>query len=174
MEPVMLSTIVLAADADVPHLCPPAALARTLGSLVPAVVAGLVRHLVVATLTTDPEAQAIASEAGCDIAVADRPEGILRQGLAAARGETLFVLRAGYAPGPSFADEVGDFLKGGGGRALFRIEPENVATRLFPGLARVEGVILPVRQAKPGNGLAALVRSAGSSSTLSTRLRRLR
>lgn len=172
MGNVMLSTIILACDRRVPALSSHECVARTLGALVPALVAGVVRDLVVATLSKDTIMRDIADEAGCGAAFSDTPDGILAAGLAAARGDFLLVLRAGYAPGAGFIEQVGDFLNDGGGAALLRIEPDSLLTRLAPNSARVEGIILPRSRVAPGAGdLRTLARGAGPTRTLAARLR---
>lgn len=170
----MLSVVILVADARVPDLCPPGAVARTLASLTPAVVDGLVRDATLATLTTDPAGADIADEAGCALATADRPESVLNAGLAMARGDALLVIRAGYAPGPGFCEEASDLIARWPAAALMRVEPDGFVTRLAPQWANVAAVMAPrARLRLPAADFNALARALRTAPTMRTRLRRV-
>jgi hypothetical protein len=171
----MFSVVVVAADAAVPLSPSPEAVVRTLAALVPAVVAGVARDFTLAGLSGAPGLAEIADHAGCALALAERPEGVLAAGLAAARGEWLLALRAGFAPGPGFVDEAGDLLGGAfSGVGLLRAEAETLVTRLAPDLATVHGVIVArSRMASGARDIAGLARGVKPARTLRSRLRRV-
>ena len=134
----MLSAIVLVADTVSPEALSPEAIVRTLSSLVPCVVEGLVRDLTLATSSDIPLLREIADHAGCDIAVANTPAGLLAAGLASARGDWILAIRAGYAPRSDFSEEIADVLDSGQRRphlARLRAEPDSLITRLAPSFA---------------------------------------
>ena len=171
----MLSVVVIAADAAVPVSPSPEAVVRTLAALVPAVVAGIARDFTLAGVTGAPGMEEIADHAGCALALAERPEGVLAAGLASARGDLLLVLRAGFAPGAGFVDEAGDLMAGGfSGVALLRAEAETLVTRLAPDLASVQGVIVArSRLATGARDIGGLARGVRPARTLRSRLRRV-
>ena len=174
----MLSALIIACDAHVPVSASPEAVARSLASLVPAAVEGLVRDVTLASLAGAAQAQAIADHAGCGLAEATAPGGVLQAGLAAARGDLIFMLRAGYAPQAGFLEELADLFDANASRAprsaLLHCQAESFSARLFPGLAPVEALI--VRRADIGkaiDSLAALRRALVSPARFRSRLRRV-
>lgn len=170
----MLSALIVVADARVPRPCSPVAVARTLAALMPALVEGVIRDAVLASLASDASASLVAEEAGCGLASVMSPDRVIEAGLAQLKGDALFVLRAGYAPRSGFVEEVADLLARWPVAALMRREPHNLATRFAPGLARAEAVILPrARLVEGARDIDALARGARPCITLRTRLRPL-
>ena len=172
----MLSAIIIAADARVPVLAAPDAVVRTLAALVPAAIEGLVRDVVLAAPAGDADLRKIADHAGCELAEADQPHGIIAAGLKRARGESLLILRAGHAPDRAFLEELSDLsAELGRRRALYiRAAPDGFITRLVPALGRRVG-LLAQRSAVSGTAadLEALIRLARPSSAMRTTLRRV-
>jgi hypothetical protein len=172
----LLSAIVIAADAGVPVSASPEAVVRTLSSLVPAAIEGLVRDLVLAGLTGQGDLRNIADHAGCELAEADDPSAVLAQGLRLARGDALLILRAGRAPERALFEEVSDLADGLHRRRALRIQaaPETFLSRLVPALAPTAG-LLALRGALPAQAphLEALVRAARPQGALRARLRRV-
>lgn len=159
----MLSALLL-----VPHGSPPNATAqvvRSLAALVPLVVEGLVRDVIL----MGPAAavwHGIADHGGCRLA------GSMPQALVLARGPWVFVLQAGFAPDAGFAEEAADFMASGTGAALLRAQPTGFFTRLFPDSAALAGIILNVR-GQTGTGLADLAKRAAPRHTMAARARRV-
>ena len=172
----MLSAVILAGDASAPTPAMPDAIVRTLSALVGAAIEGLIRDVTLAAPCVSEDLRKIADHAGCELAEASTPGGAIAAGLASARGDLLFVMRAGFAPEPGFAEEIADrFQRSARPRVLrFREAPESLLTRLAPSLARVQGLVAAraVLDAK-AEDLAALVRRAGAGPTARSRLRRV-
>lgn len=121
----------------------PETLVRTLASLVPATVEGVVRDL---TLVAPAEVEAIdtvADHAGCEIARAGTAKDALLLGLSMARENNLFLLRCGRAPETGFAEELADLIRDGVGAARMRERPGSLMTRLAPSLAPVCALLIP-------------------------------
>jgi len=172
----MLSAIILACDRSAPEPASLEAVVRSLSSLVPATIEGLVRNVTLASAGESEDLRKIADHAGCEIAMAADASGVIAAGLGGARGDLLLILRAGYAPQAGFIEEVADcFQRATRPEALlFRAVPEGLLTRLAPGLSPVQGLVAKrggLDRASPD--LASLVRRAGSAPTARTRLRRV-
>ena len=170
----MLSAIVLACDQSAPQPASLEAVARSLSALVPAAIEGLVRDVTLASAGESEDLRKIADHAGCEIAMASAPAGVIAAGLAAARGDLLLILRAGYAPQAGFIEEVADhYQRATRPDALrFLAVPSGFLTRLAPGLAPVQGLVgkrAALDLSSPD--LATLVRRAGAAPTARTRLR---
>ncbi len=120
---------------------PAVALARSLGSLVPAAVAGLIRDVTIA----GPEGMGlgtIADHAGCGFVEAAEERDWLAQALALAKGPDGLILRAGYVPGPGFIEELRDQPAGVSG--LLRVTPMAWHERLIPVLAPIAAAVAPL------------------------------
>ena len=162
----MLSAIVLAQINPAAAQPAPAALVvRTLAALVPLVVQGLVRDVVLVGPSM-PALSDIADQGGCALSPT------LIGAMAAARAPWLLVLAAGFAPEAGFADEAGDFIAAGRGAAALRAQPDGFFTRLFPDSAALAGLILP-KSGQLAPDLAGLARLAAPRKTLLTRARRV-
>ena len=149
---------------------------RSLSALVPATIEGIVRNVTLASAGESEDLRKIADHAGCEIAIAGDAAGVIAAGLAAARGDLLLILRAGYAPQAGFVEEVADcFQRATRPDALiFRAVPDGLLTRLAPGLSPVQGLVAKRGGLDPSSpDLATLVRRAGSAPTARTRLRRV-
>jgi len=107
----MLSTIVFCEDkpASAPSRDLAEILARTLASLVPAKVEGLLGDVRIAG-PAKKGLGVVANHAGCALVEAENEAGWLRLALQAARGPDVFLLRCGRAPEAGFIEEAGDFL----------------------------------------------------------------
>ena len=172
----MLSVVVLAADARVRVSATPDAIVRTLGSLVPAVVDGLIRDVALAAVAGSQQAREIADHSGCAFAEAPDHEGVLRAGLAAVRGDLVFVITAGRAPEAGLIDEIARLFDTGVAprAAIARAAPERFFERVFPALCGVEAAI--VRKSligEPAASLSELRRQLGSPAVLRRRLYRV-
>ena len=144
-EAAMLSVILVAFDP--PNLVTTPALrreriVRSLSSLVPACVQGLIADAVVAG-PPGVGLDAIADEAGCHLVEAADPRQGVAQALAMARHNDVFLLSAGYAIEHGFLDEVRDALAFGGAEPgmTLRLVPDSLLTRLSPNWAAPVGVI---------------------------------
>ena len=175
------------------------AVVRTLGALVPAIVDGIVRDVVLVAAQANRDLQHIADHAGCALITApssDLPmqqglmqegliqegliqEGLIQEGLRALRGSHVFILRAGLIPETGFADELADCLADHIPSALMREQPQSFLQRLLPQLAPIGGLLAEkqalLRKAQhigESVDLRVLARSMGPVPTLRARLRR--
>ena len=170
----MLSAIVLAGAE--PGTASPEAIVRTFASLVPAVVAGVVRDVTLVAPAGDARMTEIADHAGCALVEA-APGDFIANALAAARGDLVLLVLAGRAPDQGFAGEVFDLFDRSGDRAprsaLLRVEPDTFPRRLLPALCPAEALI--ARRGDLGGGVCfgALRRKLIAPVTLRCRLRRV-
>jgi hypothetical protein len=155
------------------------AIVRTLGALVPAIVEGILRDVVIVAVKIDFDLQHIADHAGCALIDANAPDHLFQQGIKAIRGRHVFVLRAGLIAESGFADELADCLVDRMASALMREQPQSLIERLLPNLAPVGGVLVSkealLSQAsmlKTGTSLAPFTRLVNSKKVLRSRLRR--
>jgi hypothetical protein len=140
----MLSLILLGCDAALAKEKRREGVVRSLASLVSCVVEGVIAD---ATLVGSAGAglEVVADEAGCVLVEAAEPRRGLEEALTHARHADVFVLAAGFAVEPGFAEAVGDALGFGAlDRArVVRVAPEGLLTWLAPSLAEPAGVIAP-------------------------------
>ncbi|HWG04455.1 MAG TPA: transposase [Beijerinckiaceae bacterium] len=172
----MLSAIVLACDAAEARLATPEAMVMSLGALVPAVVAALVREASIATVAGDAQMAEIAHHAGCALVEAATAAEALPVAIAAAHNPAVLVLRAGCVPEPGFIEELVEFLQFGVDRgALLRQVPRNGLARLFPSLAPAAGLVGPkwAMQGKDQTSLQALARALRPQVVLRCRATRI-
>ncbi|MDB5651578.1 MAG: uncharacterized protein JWL62_3098 [Hyphomicrobiales bacterium] len=172
----MLSAIVLATDALTP-LTAADAVVRTLSSLVPAAIEGLVRDVTLAGLMGG-ELPHISDHAGCTLVESEDARSVLREAIAAARGPNIFIIRAGRAPEAGFIEEIADLLAARSAAergALLRERPETLRARLFPGLAPSAGLVSTrdVLMQLGATSFASLARRAKPAVTLRARARRV-
>lgn len=171
----MLSAIVLAPSGSDPAAGrAQEAAVRSLGALVGAAIADIVRD---ACIVGPPGAglSSIADHAGCALVEDADPARGLAAALKGARSDRVFVLAAGYAPMSGFNDEMSDWALGAAPSAVaLRAEPQNLAQRIFPSLARCVGVVASRQDmlAAAGDAPAALARKLAAR-TLVTRARRV-
>ena len=144
----MLTAIVLANSQGKQGLARrvPEAAARTLAFLVSAAVRGLVRDAVL--IGEDSAALSyVADYAGCTLVSEAEPAKALEAALAAARGEHVFLLMAGYAAEPPLIDEIRDFVELGHGRegvcGLVREAPMGLVQRIVPATSPLAGLVAP-------------------------------
>lgn len=140
----MLSTFVLLPTGDGPPALGP--LVRTLGTLVPATVEGLVRDVTVIARAPDDGVRRVTDYAGCHLVENGLFGDALAEAMAGARAATIFLLRAGAFLDRSFLDEAGRRFGPHGSDAqtrplLIREVPENFLARVLPALAPVAGLI---------------------------------
>ena len=159
----MLSAIVIC-----PSGAATTAIARTLASLVPAAINGLVRDVVLCAAQSAAIAQLV-DHAGCGLAT-NVPDAI-----AFSRQDWLLLISAGFAPTAGFIDEAGDFLLQGMGIAVLRQLPDGLWTRLFPDAAAITAILVQRRAiaANSRDDLATLARNAKPHHTLKARARRV-
>ncbi|MDB5508387.1 MAG: uncharacterized protein JWL93_856 [Hyphomicrobiales bacterium] len=172
----MLSVIVLASDARMQPALPDAVV-RTLSALVPAAIEGLVRDVTLAG-QTGRDLGHIADHAGCVLCESDDAHSVLGFALDAARGQRLFVIRAGRAPEAGFIEEISDFLSAKGRQprgAVMRERPETILARAFPRFAPAAGLVAPrdIMLKAGAMSLEDLVRGARPALTLRARARRV-
>lgn len=141
----MLSAVVMVSSQAVPGSgnSPADAVARTLGSLVPAAVEGVLRDVTIAALNGMDSLERIADHAGCGLIQAAQLETAIINALRGARDSSVLLIRAGRAPETGFPEEIAEFLGDGGKEALLRERPQTFLTRLFPGLAPPAALIAP-------------------------------
>jgi len=117
---------------------------RSLGWLVSAVVAGVVRDV---TLAVSPAADLarIAEQAGCAIVQASDEADRLAAAVAKARCDRVLVIRVGYRPLGPLIEEIDMFDRAAGrtDAALLLAAPRTLLQRLFPGSAPVVGLLAP-------------------------------
>lgn len=101
----MLSAIILAQADERP-------IVATLASLVPASAAGLVRDVCLVARPPAEMVARVADVAGCNLHVAEGPNGaLLAQAAKAARANWLLFLRAGAIPEGGWIDETAQFME---------------------------------------------------------------
>jgi hypothetical protein len=142
----MLTAIVLANPQEKQELArrAPEEAARTLAFLVSAAVQGLVRDAIL--IGEDSAAlRYVADYAGCTLVTESDLTKALAIALACARGEHVFLLKAGYASEAPLIDEIRDFLEFGRGReglcGLVREMPGGLVQRILPGTSLLAGLI---------------------------------
>jgi len=140
----MISAIVLASERqsgdDVEHAHE--IVVRSLVWLVSAVVAGVVRDVILAVPAGFGLSE-VADQSGCALVEADDEAGRLQAAFAAARGPRLLVLKAGYQLDAGIAEEIDSFVRRqpAEAAALILATPETLTQRLFPGQAPPIGVL---------------------------------
>lgn len=136
----MLSVILLAVEPAEAALTRER-IVRSLASLVPACVQGLVAD----ALIIGPPGMGlshVADEAGCAHMEAQDATGACPAAYQSVRQHDVFLLHAGYAIGQGFIDEVRDRLSMEAMRALaLRAGSSGLLTRIAPNLAPVVGVV---------------------------------
>jgi len=116
-----------------------ASLVRTLSSLVPHAMAGVVGDLALVAARDDPGLRTLADHAGC--AVFCGADGFARARITATR-PMLLVLREGAALNAAFGEEAAERLDAAAVFAI-RYEPRTLAQRLLPTLCPLAGLIAP-------------------------------
>jgi hypothetical protein len=146
---------------------------RSLGALVAAAVAGLIRDVTIAG-PLGLDLATIADHAGCGLVEAPREADWLDLAFALAKGPDVFVLRAGYVPGAGFTEELRDFENRAGQCGLIRAVPETWLQRMFPGLAPVAAAIAPLElwRARPAQDFQHMIRAL-KARTLRTTMHRV-
>ena len=134
-------------------------LARTLASLIGAVVEGVVRDVIVCDLGSTDQTRYVAEHAGCHFFAGD-----IAAGIAAAKGDWLLILEPGARPLDGWTEPVVAHLNNSTISARF----SRASSDRLPFLARVfsanraltQGLLITKRQA------AALAKKAGSAEAL--------
>ena len=174
----MLSALALTPGKGSPDFATPEAIVRTLAGLVPLVVEGIIRDVVLATWGDAADALEIAEHAGCSVAQGVNEASALAAAIAAAKSDRLFVLRAGHAPEAGFDQEARDLFDGLSAAAprsaILRAAPESFLTRVFPAAAGAAAFIAN-RQDIPGGGKSfeGLRKALQSPLIMRCRMRRL-
>jgi hypothetical protein len=168
----MVSVIVTVLDEQQAAISPEGVV-RTLASLVPAAVEGVVRDVTLAAPSGRPGMRKIADHAGCELIESDDPARVLGAALMAARNANVFILRAGRAPETGFTEELTDLLSTGAGAAIMRESPRRLLTRVVPLLAPIAGLVSRRDRLLDTKARAfhELVRHAGSLRAMRTRAR---
>ena len=171
----MLSAVVclVPPPRGVPLTRPAEQVVRSLSSLVPACVAGVLRDVTVAG-PPGLDLQVVADHAGCALVEAADPAAALAAALAKSRHRHVLVLRAGYAVG-DLVDELDDML-GASEVAPRRLQAaaDGFAQRLLPALAPVVGLLAPTdlcRRRMPCD-LGALIAAFARAPAFRSRARR--
>ena len=144
--------------------------ARSLVWLVPAVVAGAVRDVVLATpphLGID----AVADQVGCELAETDDSH-LLQAGLYRARCEEVLVLRAGHQPQGDLVGEIEIRCRERGltRPVLLLAAAASLLERVFPNRAPVVGVLTTKQRAAAAATFTDLVRASGTADRFASRL----
>ena len=176
----MLTAIVLANPQEKHGVARGAAeeTARTLAFLVWAAVRGTVRDAVV--IGEDSAAlRYVADYAGCTLISEAKAAEALAAALASARGEHVFLLKAGYAAEPPLIDEISDFLEFGRGRdgvcGLVRETAGGLMQRVLPGTRPLAGLVAPLGKSRAANArdFLDMARRLRPAATLKAGARRL-
>jgi hypothetical protein len=177
----MLSTIIFCEDqpANPGNRSLAELLARTLASLIPAKVEGVLGDVRIAG-PAGKDLSILANHAGCGLIEADGEARWLGLAVKAARGPDILLFRCGHAPEAGFIEEASDYLvrdpKDRARAACLRAAPESFFQRLFPGLAPIAGLIASrnlLLQAPPGS-FSTLAAFAAPATSFHTRARRIR
>ncbi|MFN3889105.1 MAG: transposase [Beijerinckiaceae bacterium] len=119
------------------------AIVRTLASLVPAAIEGIVRDVALAAQSQSDDLSRIADHAGCEHVQADADK-LIAAGLATLKEPRVLVLRAGRVPEHGFIGELADFAAYRAQQAGVLLDaPDSFLTRVVPRLARASGVVAP-------------------------------
>ena len=170
----MLSTLVLfrsPAGGDAPAL---GGLVRTLSSLVPGTIGGLVRDVTIVAGRPDPEVRRVADHAGCALVEHESFERALQIAVAQARAPTLFLLRAGAHVDRAFLEEVAIAVGHEGDRTgpalVLREAPDGLVRRVLPDLSPAAGLIAQASAVDvSAKDFDTLVRRVGGRRTLAAR-----
>ncbi len=148
---------------------------RTLASLVPAVIEGVIRDLTIAACAGEAGLEGIADHAGCGLVQQADCRLALLKALDGTRESNIFLIEAGRAPEAGFAEELAELIGGGQYRARMRERPGSLLTRLLPGLAPAAALLSPRATLTQiaGADLAQMSRRFGAAPTLRLRARRV-
>jgi hypothetical protein len=171
----MLSAVVFLSGDEIAEMRgdPAMALTRSLGGLVTAAVAGVIRDVTIAG-PLGLDLATIADHAGCGLVEAPREADRLDLAFALAKGPDVLVLRAAYVPGTGFIEALRDFENRDGQCGFIRALPETWLQRLCPGLAPVAAAIAPLAlwRAQPRQDFRRMVRGL-KGPTLRTAMHRV-
>ena len=142
----MISVAILAGDGPDDPERARVAVARSLGWLVSAVVAGVVGDVVIAA-TPQLELVDIADQVGCELVQAMSEQDRIRGAVARMRRPFVLVMRAGYAPRGPLVEEIDARLRegppdaGSYPPAALLLAPSTLVQRLRPSRAPIVGVL---------------------------------
>jgi hypothetical protein len=172
----MISAIVLAPDLrrDDDISLVRETIVRSLIWLVSAVIAGVVRDVILAAPTA-LDLSDIADQAGCVLVQADRETDRLAGAIAASRSDQLLVIKTGYQSDGALVEDIEAFVRRAkpGVVALVHAAPEALVERLFPNRSPVIGVLIPRSRLPKKLGFAGLLRSTRKPVRLRTRAVRI-
>ena len=148
---------------------------RSLVWLVSAVIAGVVRDVVLAAPDA-LELSEIADQAGCTLVQSDRETDRLAGAIAASRCDRLLVIKTGYQSDGALVEDIEAFVRRAtpGAVAFVQAAPDAFLERLFPHRAPVVGVLIPRANLPRTILFANLVRSARKAIRLRTSVSRIR
>ena len=146
---------------------------RTLASLVPAAVEGILRDVTIAAALDDADLERIEDHAGCELVQETGRRDALVRALGQTRESNIFLIRAGRAPEAGFGEEIAEFLGDGHRLARMRERPGSFLTRLMPGLSPASALLAPRDSliAIASDDLLQMSRRLGSAQTLRSRAR---
>jgi hypothetical protein len=134
-------TVVIATDEAEGILVP------TLAALVPGVLAGAVREVILADAGSKDQTAEIGDIAGCEVLILPGPLGArLRNAASAARGDWLMFLRPGIVLDPAWMGEALRFVQtahGNGAAAIFHRPPASLASPFTEALGLLKSALFP-------------------------------
>ncbi len=168
----MLSTLVLLQASATGAPVAVSGLVRTLSSLVPGTIGGVVRDVTIVVGRIDAEVQRVADHAGCALVERDSFEAALQAAIAQARSPTLFVLRAGALVDRALLEEVALSFEAHDVAPAFilRQVPDGFVRRVLPDLAPAAGLIAKASAMdSSAKDFETLVRRVSGKKTLAAR-----
>ena len=170
----MISAIILAEDHVADAESRRRAVARSLSALVPLVVGDIVADATIVGRANE-DLSTVEQREGCGSEYDDDTSIALKRAAAGSRRDRLLVLRAGYAPDASFADEVVQAIENDapGTVRIVRAEPITFLQRIAPRLAPAVALVAP-RSLFAGVTLPGAVTLARLARTLAGRPMRAR
>ena len=147
---------------------------RSLGWLISAVVAGVVRDVTIAA-PTQLDLGEIADRVGCEIVHAEDEAGRLRGSAETARSPDLLIVKAGYQPDDQMVQEIDARGRQPTAQpAVILAEPSTILERLLPNLAPIIGVLTSRDQVLQAGSFADLANRSKRGARLTARARPLR
>ena len=163
----MISAMVLAPAGLEPSDASQARVARSLGWLIPAVIGGAVRDVVLAgppRLNLDR----LADRVGCELVQGSEP---FRAGVAACRCDAVLVLLAGYRPLGPLVEELEGWEEASAGATMrLAVVPQTLLQRLWPDLAPTIGILARKEACRAERSFADLARRSRKATLFGTRV----
>ena len=171
----MLSTFILLQPPASDRTAAIGGLVRTLSSLVPGTISGLVRDVTIVTGRLDADVRRVADHAGCAVVEDAGFERALQTAMAQARSKTVFLLRAGAHVDRAFLEEVAMMFGSETGEEIvsplvLREVPDGLVRRVLPDLSPVAGLIAQASAVDlSSKDFPTLVRRVSGKKTLAAR-----